>query len=125
MNKPDILITVPNGDLPIEGTNKYIVLKDFWLKDVCLKKGQIITDPVSKRWIQLRLIKPYIEELNEKNNSENENNSENSNSIENITISEIFEKNETKPKRKYTKHTEKVLEVPEKSEILVERMESE
>lgn len=38
---------------------KYIVLQDFWLRDVCLRKGKIITEPVSKRWIELRLVKPY------------------------------------------------------------------
>lgn len=40
---------------------KYIVLQNFWLRDIMLYKGQIITDPVSPRWIDLRLIKPYHE----------------------------------------------------------------
>lgn len=40
---------------------KYIVLQNFWLRDIMLCKGQIITDPVSPRWIDLRLIKPYHE----------------------------------------------------------------
>lgn len=38
---------------------KYIVLQNFWLRDIMLYEGQIITDPVSPRWIDLRLIKPY------------------------------------------------------------------
>lgn len=59
--EPDKLITVPNGDLPIEGNNKYEVLQDFWLKDIMLHKGQIITDPVSPRWIDLRLIRKICE----------------------------------------------------------------
>lgn len=37
---------------------EYTVLKDFWLRDVKLLKNQIITDPVSQRWIELGLIKP-------------------------------------------------------------------
>lgn len=40
---------------------KYIVLQNFWLRDIMLYKGQIITDPVSPRWIDLRLIRPYHE----------------------------------------------------------------
>lgn len=59
MDAPNTLITVPNGNETIDKKCKYIVLQDFWLKDICLKQGQIITDPVSKRWIDLRLIKPY------------------------------------------------------------------
>lgn len=38
---------------------KYIVLQDFWLEHIQLKKGQVITEPVSPRWIELRLIAPY------------------------------------------------------------------
>ena len=38
---------------------KYIVLQDFWLEHIKLKKGQVITEPVSQRWIALRLIAPF------------------------------------------------------------------
>lgn len=57
------MINIQKPPMPIipEGENiqKYIVLKDFWLRDICLKKGQIITDPVSPRWIDLQLIAKY------------------------------------------------------------------
>ena len=38
---------------------KYIVLQDFWLEHIKLMKGQVITEPVSRRWIELRLIAPF------------------------------------------------------------------
>lgn len=129
MSKPDTLITVPNGDLPIEGTNKYLVLRDFWLKDICIKKGQIITDPVSKRWIQLNLIEPY----NEQNQ-----NSQNNDSIENITITDVFktpkpDENtimvtdavEEHKRRGRPRKNEVIVEAPEKSEELLEEQYKE
>jgi hypothetical protein len=37
----------------------FIVLQDFWLAHIELKKGQIIHGPVSPRWVQLGLVTGY------------------------------------------------------------------
>lgn len=111
---------------------KYIVLQDFWLRDVCLRKGQIITDPVSPRWLQLRLIGVYsdletskglsesqidtIEKIEELQNANNE--------IGNIDVSAVVNNDKIRKKRKYVKRKRNdiIYNKPELSEIIVKEI---
>lgn len=115
---------------------KYIVLQDFWLRDIKLMKGEIIGEPVSPRWITLRLVAPYKPETeNAKKEAQriaNEMHIDRAAPEENETeTSEITvpEKTEEKPKRKRSNRSSRrrkkdvvIVETPEKSEILLEKM---
>lgn len=103
---------------------KYIVLQNFWLRDIMLYKGQIITDPLSPRWIDLRLIKP----CEDSNNSNTDNNkivieeivtkcecpTEEQNNNDTLTSEEVYEKQIKEVE------TNEVKEVKETSEETVE-----
>lgn len=113
--------------------HKYIVLQDFWLRDVMLSKGQVIGEPVSKRWIELRLVAPYksdiqfgkecatqvaqkvVEELHKDKPLTKPNEVE----VSEITVPETSESEKPKKRRRKPKV---IVEVPEKSEILLEKM---
>lgn len=105
---------------------KYIVLQDFWLRDVCLRKGQIITEPVSPRWIDLRLVGFYrdaITDLNDNGVSNEQIDTVNEISdIEKLNNSDniaIVDSTEVKKKRKYTKRKGINYVKPELSEVIV------
>lgn len=126
--------------------HKYIVLQDFWLRDVMLSKGQVIGEPVSKRWIELRLVAPYksdiqfgkecatqvahnfttatqvaqkvVEELHKDEPLTKPNEVE----VSEITVSEPSESETEKPKKRRGRKPKVIVEVPEKSEILLEKM---
>lgn len=104
----------------------FIVLQDFWLDfKVKIYKGQIIHGPVSPRWFELRLIAKYnpekeTAELAAKKVVENS-------GLMNAVDSEVIKK----PSRKKRKSKEQafvecpecVLEIPEKSEILLSEIQ--
>lgn len=124
--------------------HKYIVLQDFWLRDVMFSKGQVIGEPVSKRWIELRLVAPYksdiqfgkecatqvahnfttatqvaqkvVNELHKDEPLTKPNEVE----VSEITVSEpsVTEK----PKKRRGRKPKVIVETPEKSEILLEQM---
>lgn len=114
--------------------HKYIVLQDFWLRDVMLSKGQVIGEPVSKRWIELRLVAPYksdiqfgkecatqvVEELHKDKPLTKPNEEE----VSEITVPDSeSSKTETEtPKKRRGRKSKVIVEVPEKSEILLEKM---
>lgn len=105
---------------------KYIVLQDFWLRDICLRKGQIITEPVSPRWIDLRLVGFYrdaITDLNDKGVSNEQIDTVNEIlDIERLNNSDsvaIVDGTEVKKKRKYTKRKGINYVKPELSEVIV------
>lgn len=118
--------------------HKYIVLQDFWLRDVMLSKGQVIGEPVSKRWIELRLVAPYksdiqfgkecatqvahkvVEELHKDEPLTKPNEVE----VSEITVPDSeSSKTETEtPKKRRGRKPKVIVEVPEKSEILLEKM---
>ena len=111
--------------------HKYIVLQDFWLRDIMLSKGQVIGEPVSKRWIELRLVAPYksdiqfgkecatqvaqkvVEELHKDEPLTKPNEVE----VSEITVSET-----ENPKKRRGRKPKVIVETPEKSEILLEQM---
>lgn len=120
---------------------KYIVLQDFWLRDIKLMKGEIIGEPVSPRWITLRLVAPYKPETqNAKKEAQRIANEmhidkaapeENETETSEITVPERTE--EEKQKRRRSRSTSGrssrrrkkdtvIVETPEKSEILLEKM---
>ncbi len=41
------------------GEAHFIVLQDFWLNHIQLKKGQIIHGPIARRWVELGLVTGY------------------------------------------------------------------
>lgn len=116
--------------------HKYIVLQDFWLRDIMLSKGQVIGEPVSKRWIELRLVAPYksdiqfgkecaeqvaqkvVEELHKDEPLTKPNEVE----VSEITVSEPSESETEKPKKRRGRKPKVIVETPEKSEILLEQM---
>lgn len=118
--------------------HKYIVLQDFWLRDVMLSKGQVIGEPVSKRWIELRLVAPYksdiqfgkecatqvaqkvVEELHKDKPLTKPNEVD----VSEITVPDSeSSKTETEtPKKRRGRKPKVIVEVPEKSEILLEKM---
>lgn len=125
--------------------HKYIVLQDFWLRDVMLSKGQVIGEPVSKRWIELRLVAPYksdiqfgkecatqvaqnlasdeqkvVEELHKDKPLTKPNEVE----VSEITVPDSeSSKTETEtPKKRRGRKPKVIVETPEKSEILLEKM---
>ena len=110
--------------------HKYIVLQDFWLRDVMLSKGQVIGEPVSKRWIELRLVAPYksdiqfgkecAEQVVEELHKDKPLTKPNEVDVSEITVpdSETSEK----PKKRRGRKPKVIVEVPEKSEILLEKM---
>lgn len=115
--------------------HKYIVLQDFWLRDVMLSKGQVIGEPVSKRWIELRLVAPYksdiqfgkecaaqvaqkvVEELHKDEPLTKPNEVD----VSEITVPDSDVSESEKPKKRRRK-SKVIVEVPEKSEILLEKM---
>lgn len=113
---------------------QYIVLQDFWLNHIKLMKGQVISEPVSKRWIELRLIaryKPNIEIAKvEAQRIAQDTHTDKPLEVQNeVDESEVFvnaktDESQEKPKRKRGRpHKSTVIvETPEKSEILLERM---
>ena len=114
--------------------HKYIVLQDFWLRDVMLSKGQVIGEPVSKRWIELRLVAPYksdiqfgkecatqvAEKVAKELHKDKPLTKPNEVDVSEITVpdSETSEK----PKKRRGRKPKVIVEVPEKSEILLEKM---
>lgn len=118
--------------------HKYIVLQDFWLRDIMLSKGQVIGEPVSKRWIELRLVAPYksdiqfgkecatqvaqkvVEELHKDKPLTKPNEVE----VSEITVpdSESSKTESETPKKRRGRKPKVIVEVPEKSEILLEKM---
>lgn len=112
--------------------HKYIVLQDFWLRDVMLSKGQVIGEPVSKRWIELRLVAPYksdiqfgkecatqvVEELHKDKPLATPNEAE----VSEITVPDSEDSESEKPKKRRGRKPKVIVEVPEKSEILLEKM---
>lgn len=125
--------------------HKYIVLQDFWLRDVMLSKGQVIGEPVSKRWIELRLVAPYKSDIqfgkecatqvaqnlasDEQKVVEELHKDEPLTKPNEVEVSEITvpdsesSKTETEtPKKRRGRKPKVIVEVPEKSEILLEKM---
>ena len=123
--------------------HKYIVLQDFWLRDVMFSKGQVIGEPISKRWIELRLVAPYksdiqfgkecasqvaqnlasdeqkvVEELHKDEPLTKPNEVE----VSEITVSDSESSKTEKPKKRRGRKPKVIVEVPEKSEILLEKM---
>ena len=96
-----------------------------------LSKGQVIGEPVSKRWIELRLVAPYksdiqfgkecatqvaqkvVEELHKDEPLTKPNEVE----VSEITVSET-----ENPKKRRGRKPKVIVETPEKSEILLEQM---
>ena len=108
---------------------RYIVLKDFWLKDVCLRKGQIVTDPVSPRWLSLRLIGFYRDEVTDLNdagitteqiNSANEMGSDDTQNPEIVAV--VDEEPVKKKKKSYYKRKGVNYVKPELSEVIVDKI---
>lgn len=125
--------------------HKYIVLQDFWLRDVMLSKGQVIGEPVSKRWIELRLVAPYKSDIqfgkecatqvvqnlasDEQKVAEELHKDKPLTKPNEVEVSEITvpdsdsSKTETEtPKKRRGRKPKVIVEVPEKSEILLEKM---
>ena len=113
---------------------QYIVLQDFWLNHIKLMKGQVISEPVSKRWIELRLIaryKPNIEIAKaEAQRIVQDTHTDKPLEVQNeVDESEVFvnarsNESQEKPKRKRgrPRKSQVIVETPEKSEILLEKM---
>jgi len=118
---------------------KYIVLQDFWLEHIKLKKGQVITNPVSPRWITLRLIAPFcpnidigkreaqrvVEDMHTDKPLEQPNEIDESEVFVNARDSETSEETTEKPKKRRRgrpRKTEVIVELPEKSEMLLQKM---
>lgn len=128
MTKPTTMVTVPNDEnAAITGDRKYLVLQDFWLKDICIRAGQIITDPVSKRWIQLRLISPFNDQPDTSQNA----GESDSSSIEKLFgdpsmadpgIILATDGADQVKKRGRPRKIKNVMELPEMSEMMVNKM---
>lgn len=115
---------------------KYIVLQDFWLEHVKLKKGQVITNPVSPRWITLRLIAPFcpnidigkqeaqrvVEDMHTDKPLEQPNEVQESEVFVNSRSSEDSEEKPKKRRRGRPRKTDVIVELPEKSEMLLQKM---
>lgn len=117
---------------------KYIVLRDFWLEHIKLMKGQVITEPVSPRWIELGLISRYrpnieiakseaqriAEDLHVDKPYEKPNEVDESEVFVNARTSNPSEETEENPKKKRRGRPKKnvIVELPEKSEMLLQRM---
>ena len=111
--------------------HKYIVLQDFWLRD----KGQVIGEPVSKRWIELRLVAPYKSDIQfgkecatqvaqkvaEELHKDKPLTKPNEIVVSEITVPDSETSESEKPKKRRRK-PKVIVEVPEKSEILLEKM---
>ena len=124
--------------------HKYIVLQDFWLRDIMLSKGQVIGEPVSKRWIELRLVAPYksdiqfgkecatqvahdlatAQQVAEELHKDKPLTTPNEVEVSEITVpdSESSKTETEKPKKRRGRKPKVIVEVPEKSEILLEKM---
>ena len=112
--------------------HKYIVLQDFWLRDIMLSKGQVIGEPVSKRWIELRLVAPYksdiqfgkecAEQVAEELHKDKPLTKPNEIVVSEITVPDSETSESEKPKKRRGKKSKVIVEVPEKSEILLEKM---
>lgn len=115
---------------------KYIVLQDFWLEHIKLKKGQVITNPVSPRWITLRLIAPFcpnidigkreaqrvVEDMHTDKPLEQPNEVQESEVFVNARDSEETSEKQKKRRRGRPRKTEVIVELPEKSEMLLQKM---
>lgn len=111
--------------------HKYIVLQDFWLRDIMLSKGQVIGEPVSKRWIELRLVAPYKSDIQfgkecatqvaEELHKDKPLTKPNEIVVSEITVPDSETSESEKPKKRRRK-SKVIVEVPEKSEILLEKM---
>ena len=111
--------------------HKYIVLQDFWLRDIMLSKGQVIGEPVSKRWIELRLVAPYKSDIQfgkecaqkvaEELHKDKPLTKPNEVEVSEITVPDSDVSESEKPKKRRRK-PKVIVEVPEKSEILLEKM---
>jgi hypothetical protein len=104
---------------------KYVVLKDFWLRDVCLKKGQIITDPVSPRWFRLGLI-GFYSDLETKGFTESQIDTvKKIEELENLKVdsdvSAVVDGEEVRKRRPYTRRKKRniIYNKPEVSEVIV------
>lgn len=112
--------------------HKYIVLQDFWLRDIMLSKGQVIGEPVSKRWIELRLVAPYksdiqfgkecAEQVAEELHKDKPLTKPNEVDVSEITVPDSEDSESEKPKKRRGRKPKVIVEVPEKSEILLEKM---
>lgn len=112
--------------------HKYIVLQDFWLRDIMLSKGQVIGEPVSKRWIELRLVAPYKSDIQfgkecaqkvaEELHKDKPLTTPNEVEVSEITVPDSETSESEKPKKRRGKKSKVIVEVPEKSEILLEKM---
>lgn len=112
--------------------HKYIVLQDFWLRDVMLSKGQVIGEPVSKRWIELRLVAPYksdiqfgkecAEQVAEELHKDKPLTKPNEVEVSEITVPDSESSKTETPKKRRGRKPKVIVEVPEKSEILLEKM---
>lgn len=112
--------------------HKYIVLQDFWLRDVMFSKGQVIGEPVSKRWIELRLVAPYksdiqfgkecAEQAAEELHKDKPSTKSNEVEVSEITVSDSESSKTETPKKRRGRKPKVIVEVPEKSEILLEKM---
>lgn len=112
--------------------HKYIVLQDFWLRDIMLSKGQVIGEPVSKRWIELRLVAPYksdiqfgkecAQQVAEELHKDKPLTKPNEVEVSEITVPDSETSESEKPKKRRCRKPKVIVEVPEKSEILLEKM---
>lgn len=113
----------------------YIVLQDFWLDfRVKLHRGQIIHGPVSPRWFELRLIARYnpdkeTAELAAKTivkNADRDCQLSDKDAVVATDAVEVVKKTRKKKKSKeqaFIECPECVLEIPEKSEILLSEIQ--
>jgi hypothetical protein len=103
-----------------------------------LSKGQVIGEPVSKRWIELRLVAPYKSDIQfgkecatqvaqkvaEELHKDKPLTTPNEVEVSEITVPDSeSSKTETEtPKKRRGRKPKVIVEVPEKSEILLEKM---
>jgi len=116
--------------------HKYIVLQDFWLRDIMLSKGQVIGEPVSKRWIELRLVAPYksdiqfgkecatqvAEKVAKELHKDKPLTKPNEVEVSEITVPDSETSESETPRKRRGRKPKVIVEVPEKSEILLEKM---
>jgi hypothetical protein len=97
-----------------------------------LSKGQVIGEPVSKRWIELRLVAPYksdiqfgkecAEQVAEELHKDKPLTKPNEIDVSEITVPDSNSSESEKPKKRRSRKPKVIVEVPEKSEILLEKM---
>lgn len=107
----------------------FIVLQDFWLDfKVKIHKGQIIHGPVSPRWFELRLIAKYnpekeTAELAAKKVVENSGLMNDKVSVDSEVIKKPSRKKRKSKEQAFIECPKCVLEIPEKSEILLSEIQ--